>query len=222
MHFVNIPAGNFMMGCSAEDPECNADEKPAHRVSITRSFEFGKYQVTQAEYEAVTAINPSYSKGPNLPVEGVSWDDAQKFCEAVNRKGDGYRYRLPTEAEWEYAARAGNSSCRYGPLVEVAWSRDNSGGKTHPVGEKKPNAFGLHDTLGNVWEWVQDWYSLTYYSHSPESDPQGPDTGEYRVSRGGSWRGVVRGQARVSSRYMLKPTVRSIVGGFRCVRERLP
>jgi formylglycine-generating enzyme required for sulfatase activity len=220
MYFVNIPAGNFMMGCSPEDPDCNADEKPSHPVSITRSFEMGKYQVTQAEYEAVTNINPSYSKGPTLPVEGVSWEDAQKFCEAVNRKGDGYRYRLPTEAEWEYAARAGNSACRYGPLAEVAWSRDNSSGKSHPVGEKKPNAFGLYDVLGNVWEWVQDWYSLTYYSHSPESDPKGPDSGEYRLARGGSWRGVVRGHARVSSRYMLKPNVRSIVVGFRCVRER--
>jgi formylglycine-generating enzyme required for sulfatase activity len=221
MYFVNIPAGNFLMGCSAEDSECNADEKPAHTVSITRPFEMGKYQVTQAEYEAVTTVNPSYSKGANLPVEGVSWEDAQRFCELVITKRDGYRYRLPTEAEWEYAARAGNSSCRYGPLVEIAWSRDNSAGKTHPVGEKKPNAFGLHDTLGNVWEWVQDWYSLTYYSHSPESDPKGPDGGEFRVSRGGSWRGVVRGQARVSSRYMLKANVRSIVVGFRCVRERV-
>ena len=222
MNFVSIRAGNFLMGCSAADAECNADEKPAHRVVIARPFEMGKYQVTQAEYEAVTAANPSNSKGPNLPVEGVSWDDAQKFCEALNRKGDGYYYRLPTEAEWEYAARAGDTSCRYGPLVEVAWSRDNSGGKTHPVGEKKPNAFGLYDVLGNVWEWVQDWYSLTYYSHSPESDPKGPDSGEYRLSRGGSWRGVVRGQARVSSRYMLKPNTRSPVVGFRCVRELLP
>jgi len=219
MQFVSIRAGIFMMGCSAGDGECHADEKPAHRVSITRPFEMGKYQVTQAQYEAVASANPSYSKGPNLPVEGVSWDDAQKFCEALNGKGDGYHYRLPTEAEWEYAARAGDSSCRYGPLDEVAWSRDNSGGKTHPVGEKKPNAFGLYDMLGNVWEWVQDWYSITFYSDSPESDPKGPFTGEYRVSRGGSWRGVVRGHARVSSRYMLKPNVRSIVVGFRCVRE---
>ena len=222
MHFVIIPAGKFMMGCSAEDPDCNADEKPLHRVSITQPFELGKYQVTQAEYEALMAVNPSNSKGENLPVEGVSWEDAQKFCEAMNRKADGYRYRLPTEAEWEYAARAGNGSCRYGPLVEVAWSRDNSGGKSHPVGEKKPNAFGLHDTLGNVWEWVQDWYSLTYYGHSPEADPNGPDSGEYRLARGGSWRGVVRGQARVSSRYMLKPNTRSPVVGFRCVREPVP
>ena len=221
MHFVSIRAGKFMMGCSVDDPECNADEKPAHQVSITRSFEVGKYQVTQAEYEVVMAVNPSNSKGANLPVEGVSWEDAQKFCEAINRKGDGYRYRLPTEAEWEYAARAGNTSCRYGPLADVAWSRDNSGGKSHPVGEKKPNAFGLHDTLGNVWEWVQDWYSLTYYGHSPEADPQGPDSGEYRLARGGSWRGVVRGQSRVSSRYMLKPNTRSPVVGFRCLREPL-
>ena len=149
----------------------------------------------------------------------MSWEDAQKFCKAVNGKGDGYHYRLPTEAEWEYAARAGDASCRYGPLAEVAWFRENSGGRTHPVGQKKPNGFGLYDTLGNVWEWVQDWYGITYYGNSPESDPKGPGSGEYRVSRGGSWRGVVRGHARASSRYFLKPDVRSIVVGFRCVRE---
>jgi formylglycine-generating enzyme required for sulfatase activity len=222
MQFVSIPAGTFMMGCSAGDTECQSDEKPSHRVRITRPFEIGKYQVTQAQYEAVTTANPSYTQGPNLPVEGVSWDDVQKFCGAMNSKRDGYHYRLPTEAEWEYAARAGDATCRYGPLVEVAWSRDNSGGKTHPVGEKKPNGFGLYDVLGNVWEWVQDWYSITYYSHSPESDPKGPDNGEYRLARGGSWRGVVRGHARVSSRYMLKPNVRSIVVGFRFVREPSP
>ena len=133
------------------------------------------------------------------------------FCEAVNRKGDGHHYRLPTEAEWEYASRGGDSSCRYGSLDVVAWFRDNSGGTTHPVGEKKPNRFGLYDTLGNVWEWVQDWYGITYYGRSPESDPKGPLSGEYRVSRGGSFRGLVRGQARVSSRYIQKPNVRSIV-----------
>ena len=150
---------------------------------------------------------------------GDAADDAQDFCEALNGKRDGYRYRLPTEAEWEYAARAGNSSCRYGPLIEVAWFHDNAGGTPHPVGEKKPNGFGLYDTLGNVWEWVQDWYGVDYYSHSPESDPKGPDSGEFRVSRGGSWRGIARGLARVSSRYSLKPSVRSIVIGFRCARQ---
>jgi sulfatase modifying factor 1 len=159
------------MGCSPGDPECHAEEKPAHRVFIARAFELGKYLVTQEQYEEVTVANRRYSGGPNLPVAGVSWDDAQSFCAALNGKRDGYHYRLPTEAEWEYAARAGDSSCRYGPLVEVAWSHDNSDGKAHPVGEKKPNGFGLYDTLGNLWEWVQDWYGENYYSHSPESDP---------------------------------------------------
>src|SRR5258708_19342914 len=118
MHFVRIPAGNFMMGCSAGDTECNADEKPTHRVVITRLFEMGKYQVTQAEYEAVTTVNPSYSKGPNLPVEGVSWDDAQKFCEAVNAKVDGYHYPLPTSANGESPAPAGDTPTRHAHLLE--------------------------------------------------------------------------------------------------------
>jgi formylglycine-generating enzyme required for sulfatase activity len=218
MQFVNIPAGSFMMGCSAGDPDCYAEEKPVHRVNITRPFEMGKFQVTQADYEAVMNINPSNFKGRNLPVENVSWHDANRFCDALNSKADGYRYRLSTEAEWEYAARAGDNSCRYGPLVQVAWFRDNSGATTHPVGEKQPNSFGLYDTLGNVWEWVHDWYGITYYNLKPESDPQGPGSGEYRVSRGGSWRGVVRGQSRVSARYILKPNVRSSVVGIRCVR----
>jgi formylglycine-generating enzyme required for sulfatase activity len=219
MEFVKIPRGSFMMGCSAGDAECHAEEKPAHRVAIVRTFELGKYLVTQEQHEAATAANPRYSKGPNLPVAGVSWDDAHGFCEALNGKRDGYHYRLPTEAEWEYAARGGDSWCRYGPLVEVAWFHDNSDGTTHPVGEKKPNGFGLYDTLGNLWEWVQDWYGEDYYSRSPESDPKGPESGEYRVSRGGTWCGIARGPARVSSRYSLKPTVRSIVVGFRCARE---
>lgn len=221
MDFVRIPAGTFMMGCSPGDTECYVEEKPAHQVVITGQFEIGKYQVTQAQYESVMATNVSYFQGPTLPVEGVSWEDAQKFCEAMNAKHDGYHYRLPTEAEWEYAARAGSNSSRYGPLGEVAWYSENSGGKTHPVGEKKPNAFGLYDTLGNVWEWVHDWYQADYYSHSPKSDPRGPFSGEYRVARGGSWRGVVRGLARVSSRYVLKPGVRSIVVGFRCARHHV-
>ena len=219
MEFAKIPAGTFTMGCSPGDTECYREEKPAHRVIITRPFEIGKYQVTQSEYEAVTGQNRSYRQGPNLPVEGVSWEDAKSFCEALNKKRDGYHYRLPAEAEWEYAARAGDNSCRYGRLVDIAWFHDNSAGKTHPVGEKKPNAFGLYDTLGNVWEWVEDWYAEEYYSRSPESDPKGPATGDYRVARGGSWRGIVRGLARVSSRYALKPNVRSIVVGFRCARD---
>ena len=222
LEFVLIRPGNFMMGCSPHDSECYSEEKPAHPVEISRSFEIGKFQVTQSQYEAVMGTNPSYFSGPNHPVDGVSWDDAQKFCDKLNARKDGYHYRLPTEAEWEYAARAGNPSPRYGALNEVAWYHDNSEGTTHPVGMKKPNAFGLYDTLGNVWEWVQDRYGLDYYSHSPARDPQGPSTGEYRVARGGSWRGVVRGLARVSSRYVLRAGVRSIVVGFRCARDPLP
>ena len=211
MEFVKIPSGSFVMGCSPGDAECHAEEKPAHRVVITRPFELGKYLVTQAQYEA--AANRRYSEDPNLPATGVSWDDAQDFCGALNSKRDGYHYRLPTEAEWEYAARAGDSSCRYGPLVEVSWFHDNSGGTTHPVGGKKPNGFGLYDTLGNVWEWVQDRYGVDYYSHNPESDPKGPDSGEYRVSRGGSWRGIARGLARVSSRYSSSPVFAASLSG---------
>lgn len=221
MEFVWVPPGNFMMGCSPGDTECYAEEKPSHRVVITRAFELGKYQVTQAQYEKVMGSNPSYFPGPNQPVEGVSWGDAQKFCSTLNSKKDGSLYRLPTEAEWEYAARAGNNSSRYGPLDEIAWYSENSEGKTHPVGLKKPNAFGLYDTLGNVWEWVQDRFEEHYYSNSPPFDPRGPDAGEFHIARGGSWRGLARGLARVSSRYVLKGSVRSIVVGFRCVRETI-
>lgn len=219
MEFVRIPPGSFMMGCSPGDSECFPEEKPEHRVVITKGFEIGKYQVTQSQYGALMKTNPSSFIGADLPVDGVSWFEAQKFCEALNKKKDGHHYRLPTEAEWEYAARGESTSSRYGSLTEVAWFRDNAGGKTHPVGQKKPNAFGLYDTLGNVWEWVEDWYAIDYYGNSPQSDPRGPDHGEYRILRGGSWRGVARGLARVSSRYVLRPGVRSNVLGFRCVRD---
>jgi formylglycine-generating enzyme required for sulfatase activity len=219
MQFVRIPPGTFMMGCSAGDSGCYPEEKPVHRVVITRAFEIGKYLVTQQEYSAIVGKTPSYFRGANLPVDSVSWEDARKFCEAFNDMQNDYRYRLPTEAEWEYAARGGNNSAQYGVLDEVAWSRTNSDGKTHPIGGKKPNGFGMYDTLGNLWEWVQDWYGLDYYHNSPEADPKGPESGEYRILRGGSWRGVARGPARVSSRYILRPGVRSNVLGFRCVRE---
>ncbi|HLW54893.1 MAG TPA: SUMF1/EgtB/PvdO family nonheme iron enzyme [Candidatus Angelobacter sp.] len=208
------------MGCSSGDNDCYSEEKPAHRVSITRGFEMGKHQVTQAQYQEVMGANPSYFAGPTQPVEGVSWDEAQKFCQALTAKKDGYIYRLPTEAEWEFAARAGDATCRYGDLNQIAWYVGNSEGKTHPVGLKKPNAFGLYDTLGNVWEWVQDIYDPDYYAHSPMSDPTGAESGEYRIARGGSWRGVVRGLARVSSRYVVKSGVHSIVIGFRCARAK--
>jgi formylglycine-generating enzyme required for sulfatase activity len=207
------------MGCSPGDTECYSDEKPAHPVTITRPFEIAKFPVTQAQYEQAMGINPGYFPGSTHPVEGVNWDDAQKFCEKLNARMDGHIYRLATEAEWEYAARAGNSTCRYGELNEIAWHHGNSEGTTHPIGQKRPNAWGLYDTLGNVWEWVQDRYALDYYARSPERDPAGATSGEYRIARGGSWRGIARGPSRVSSRYILKSSVRSIVVGFRVARE---
>jgi formylglycine-generating enzyme required for sulfatase activity len=219
MEFVSIRPGSFLMGCSVGDNECYSDEKPAHQVTITRSFEIGKFPVTQGQYEELMGTNPSYFPGPTNPVEGVNWDDAQKFCEKFNARKDGFLYRLPTEAEWEYAARAGNAAPRYGELDQIAWHHGNSDGTTHPIGLQRPNAWGLFDTLGNVWEWVQDRYAADYYGRSPLRDPAGAATGDYRIARGGSWRGIARGPSRVSSRYILKCTVRSIVVGFRVARQ---
>jgi len=245
MEFVAIPAGEFMMGCSPGDDDCAADEKPRHRVRIRKGFEMGKYEVTQAQWEAVMGSNPSYFKGADRPVERVSWEDVQAYIEKVNaRARDGYRYRLPTEAEWEYAARAGTTGARYGDLDEIAWFGDNSGrarldaqrlwdqnmggyGKklqengnsTHPVGAKAPNGLGLHDMLGNVWEWCEDWYDADYYDASAEESPQGPGSGELKVLRGGSW-DYFAWYVRASDRYWVWPSFRLNVFGFRLVRER--
>jgi formylglycine-generating enzyme required for sulfatase activity len=161
-------------------------EKPSHRVRISRSFELGRYPVTQAMWESVMASNPIYLKGKTRPVENVSWNDIQGFLKELNDRRDGYAYRLPTEAEWEYAARAGTTAPRYGDLDSIAWFNKNSGEETHPVGEKLPNKFGLYDMLGNVMEWCQDWYDKKYYKNSPVTDPMGPTDGKYRVVRGGT------------------------------------
>jgi formylglycine-generating enzyme required for sulfatase activity len=141
IEFVKIVPGEFIMGCSTGDEACDADEKPAHRVQITKAFEIGKYEVTQAQWQAAMGSNPSTIKGDNRPVETVSKEEAQGFLARLNARNDGYRYRLPTEAEWEYAARAGGAQTAV--LDEVAWYAANSGDETHPVGQKKPNAWGL-------------------------------------------------------------------------------
>jgi formylglycine-generating enzyme required for sulfatase activity len=196
MEFVLIPAGEFMMGLDKrKDSNARDDEVPQHRVSISKPFYLGKYEVTQAQWEAVMGNNPSNFKGRDNPVESVSWDDVQEFIRRLNiQEGNGC-CRLPTEAEWEYAARAGSDK-KYsfgddaGQLGQYAWYDDNSGEKTHPVGQKEPNAWGLYDMHGNVNEWAQDWYSATYYSESPGTDPKGPSwpsVGPYRVARGGCW-----------------------------------
>ena len=215
-----------MMGCSSGDSECAFDESPRHRVQITKSFQMGKFEVTQAQWQAIMSSNPSFFKGADLPVEEVSWDDIQQFLTRLNGRNDGYRYRLPTEAEWEYAARAGSTD-KYagGVLDQIAWYGDNSSSwehsssTTHPVGGKKPNAWGLYDMLGNVWEWCQDRYSSGYYSSSPVADPHGPSSGVYRVLRGGSWYNFTW-QLRVSFRAVNTPDYLFSTYGFRCVRER--
>lgn len=185
MDFVRIASGEFMMGCSNNDKECNADENPRHRVQLTKSFEIGKFEVTQAQWVALMKTNPSSNKGDTRPVETVSKLEAQEFIARLNGLNDGYRYRLPTEAEWEYAARAGMDSPYSGPLNQVAWYAANSEDETHPVGQKNPNAWGLYDTQGNVREWVSDLYTANYYSNSPVVDPTGPLPGA-RGGRGGN------------------------------------
>jgi formylglycine-generating enzyme required for sulfatase activity len=184
MDFVKIAPGEFMMGCSKDDKECNPDENPRHRVQITKSFEIGKYEVTQAQWVAIMQTNPSSNKSDTHPVETVSKLEAQDFITKLNAMNDGYRYRLPTEAEWEYAARAGSDSPYSGSLGQVAWYAANSDDETHPVGQKNPNAWGLYDTQGNVREWVSDLYTANYYSNSPVVDPTGPELGA-RGGRGG-------------------------------------
>ena len=169
-------------------------------MRITKPFYLGKYLVTQEQWEAVMGNNPSRFKGPKNPVETVSWDDCQQFLDKLNAKVGvrGGKFQLPTEAQWEYACRAGSTTTYcFGDdesgLGEYAWYATNSGGRTHPVGEKKPNAWGLYDMHGNVWEWCQDWYDGSYYANSPTDDPTGPTTGSSRVFRGGSWRERARG-----------------------------
>ena len=166
MEFVKIAAGEFMMGCSPGDSSCKNDEKPQHQVRITKAFEMGKYEVTQAQWMAVMNANESAIVGDNHPVENVTRAEALDFANRLNMRNDGYRYRLPTEAEWEYAARAGTSGATNGPLEEIAWFGKNSNDESHPVGSRKPNAWGLYDMLGNVREWTADTYSGNYYATS--------------------------------------------------------
>ncbi len=187
MEFVAIPAGDFMMGCSPGDKDCTDPEKPLHHVRLTRGFEMGKYEVTQAQWEAVMGANPSYFRGRELPVDQANFIAVQEFLRVLNARKDGYVYRLPTEAEWEYAARAGTTGPHPIPPDEAGWHVPNAGGTTHPVGLKKANAWGLYDMWGNVWEYCQDWYDPNYYKTSPETDPKGPATGQAHVRRGGSW-----------------------------------
>jgi formylglycine-generating enzyme required for sulfatase activity len=207
--YVWIPPGRFSMGCSPGDNEAYDNEKPAREVTITKGFWIGQTPVTQEAYQRVMGENPSHFKGANLPVESLTWFEADEYCRAAGG-------RLPTEAEWEYAARAGNPHSRYGDLEAIAWYKGNSGRQTHEVGQKAPNAWGLYDTLGNVLEWTSDWHADKLPTAA--IDPVGPTSGQSRVARGGSWFGNST-PARASYRVTGGPSDRWIFIGFRCVGE---
>ena len=197
IEFVKIAPGEFMMGCVAGDKDCLEDEVPTHKVRLTKGFEIGKYEVTQAQWEAVMGpdSNPSETKGPKNPVDSVNKAEIHAFLDKLNAKKDGYKYRLPTEAEWEYAARAGAPDPPRASLGEYAWFADNSDDESHPVGLKKPNAWGLYDMLGNVREWVDD--RAAYYDYTPlpevSVDPKGPQGGRGGGGGGGGGRGAKGG-----------------------------
>ena len=243
MKLAYIPPGEFMMGSrdSAEEvarkvgediePKSFKDEHPQHRVKITKGFYMGTTEVTQLQYEKVMNDNPSYFKGYNNPVEAVAWQDAVEFCRRLSEK-EGETYRLPTEAEWEYACRAGSTTpfCtgetispnQANYLGTYVYGNGNKGiwrVKTTPVGSFSRNNFGLYDMHGNVQEWCQDRYDGSYYAASPVPNPQGPSSGMYRVLRGGYWY-APPWNCRSAARYSIKNHSRSIYqGGFRVILE---
>lgn len=215
---VKVEAGSFNMGATPEMQAPYEVEKPVHRVTLTNNYYIGKYEVTQALWQAVMGSNPSYFKGDDLPVERVSWNDCQDFISKLNAM-TGKRFRLPSEAEWEYAARGGKKSRGYqysgsNTLGDVAWYEGNSGSKTHAVGTKQPNELGIYDMTGNVDEWCQDWYGS--YSSSPQTNPIGAVSGSRRVRRGGGWCSSAS-YCRSSYRYNCAPDDRYVDIGFRLV-----
>lgn len=216
---IKVEAGTFTMGCTSEQGvDCESDESPYHRVTISQDYYIGKFEVTQELYEAVMGTNPSSWKAFDRPVENVSWHDAQEFCTELSRI-TGRRFTLPTEAEWEYAARGGNklTNAKYSgssSVANVAWYDGNSGSQTHPVGRLRPNELGIYDMSGNVWEWCLDWYRN--YSSSSQTDPMGSGSGLFRVLRGGSWFNSAK-LCRVASRRSSIPGNSNNIYGFRVV-----
>jgi formylglycine-generating enzyme required for sulfatase activity len=235
MEFTLIPAGEFMMG-SHESPADVVktfdlpeifvvylkNEHPQHRVRITKAFYLGKYEVTQQQWQTIMGTNPSYSKGPKHPVETVNWNECQAFINKLDEKSGrpGVKFSLPTEAQWEYACRA-ETSTRFSfgddkaSLGEYVWYGRNSDKQTHPVGQMKPNAWGLYDMHGNVTEWCADWYDEGYYKQSPPNDPTGPSEGTSRVLRGGSFYDDLPDYFRCADRYHDHPGYHYYRYGFR-------
>jgi formylglycine-generating enzyme required for sulfatase activity len=217
LEFAWIPAGEFDMGSL----DGSDDEKPVHHVRITRGFWMGKYAVTQRDWQQWMGHNPSESDSGRHPVEKVSWEDAREFLRRLSAQGEGM-FRLPSEAEWEYACRAGSKGkwCYgddEGRLGEYAWFAGNAGDSPHEVGLKRPSIWGLYDMHGNVREWCEDWYGE--YPAGPVTDPKGPASGGHKVVRGGSWYSQA-GDTRSAFRYGGTPDFRNYHFGFRCVREQ--
>ncbi len=216
---IKVEAGSFIMGCTNEQGgDCDSDESPYHRVTISQDYYIGKFEVTQELWEAVMGTNPSNWKAFDRPVECVSWNDAMEFCAELSRM-TGRRFTLPTEAQWEYAARGGKKStnAKYSgssSAANVAWYDGNSGSQTHPVGRLRANELGIYDMSGNVWEWCLDWKGS--YSSASQTDPMGPSSGSDRVLRGGSWNNYA-GYCSVSNRSYYTPDNRFNSNGFRLV-----
>ena len=223
LEMVWIAPGTFQMGC-VSGKDCYFGEKPVHEVTISKGFYLGKYEVTEGQWEAVMGSNPSYYEGVDLPVENVSWNDVQEFIGHLNVAVGSELYRLPTEAEWEYACRAGTSTrWSFGnnesQLSDYAWYSDNNSPKgTKAVGGKLPNAWGLYDMHGNIREWVQDWYGKDYYRVSQSVDPMGPSSGAARVVRGGYFDNYAR-LVRSANRGYASPGSRAGDIGFRLLRR---
>jgi formylglycine-generating enzyme required for sulfatase activity len=239
--YVRISPGSFLMGSPAQRKgvgksgfadDVDGRERPQHCVTISRPFELGKYEVNQEQWQAVMGSNPSAFKGPGLPATNVSWHDVQEFIKRLQALDPQRGYRLPTEAEWEYACRAGSTGDFAGeadnhPEAEgfgknpaaMAWFADNSLNRPHPAGQMKPNAWGLFDMHGNVREWCQDWYDVGYYKQDPADDPQGPAEGTMKVNRGGSWQSPAL-MCRSAARGYDLPTERNNLIGFRLVRVK--
>ncbi len=220
IEFVHVTGGCFQMGDTFGDG--SSDEKPVHEVCVD-DYSIGTFEVTQDQWNAVMGSNPSYFTqcGGSCPVEQVSWNDVQEFLRKLNQQ-TGRNYRLPTEAEWEYAARSRGKSEKYAggnDLDSVAWYGSNAGSQTHPVGQKQPNGLGIYDMSGNVWEWCQDWYDGNYYKSSPKDNPQGPSSGSDRVLRGGSWLNDAS-SARAAVRDWGDPGNRYVISGFRLARAK--
>lgn len=219
--FVWVQGGEFTMGCTTKESGCSEIERPAHKVELT-GFYIGKYEVTQAQWKAVMGDNPSAFRGcPKCPVENVSWEDAQRMVSLLNKKEKGAKFRLPTEAEWEYAARGGirPDSTPYAgsPVLDtVAWYAANAGKRSHVVGGKRPNSLGIYDMSGNVTEWCKD--NMGPYSASKVRNPYVETAGDYRIARGGSWQ-ITSPFCTVFARFSSKQTSGSSTIGLRLVRE---